>query len=313
MPAFLNNLFLTVVVFPSLAFASVTEYQTELERASWNFDGDKFQCRLIHDVSDFGQFILSQNAGGPLTLQLNSDWLPSTGIEASFRLLQPQWQSADEQADRRFGARWQSGHATMVQTAEGFLQSLELGWNWQAQLSDGQGQQWWVNSANVHGQPASLAMRRCRKQLLPMSYEQVRRLQLSYPSGSVEADGQMARYIDAAAQYTLADPRITKVLVDGHTDDEGDSLSNLVLSRTRADEIAARLVAAGVPADKLEIRGHGERFPLASNGSRNGRATNRRVTIRLVMNNDGTPISTDDELDLNATLPKSLNGQVTVK
>ncbi|WP_051215952.1 OmpA family protein [Ferrimonas futtsuensis] len=300
---------MTAVVFPALANAAVVKFDTPLERAGWKFDGDKFQCRLIHEVDHFGRFVLSRHAGHSLSLALESDWLPEQGIDARFSLQKPGWQPSSPDAGHHYPAHWQQSQARLVGAGEPFLQALELGWNWQVVLSDSQGQQWQVSSANVQGQPAALAMRQCLKQLLPVSYEQVRRLEIPYPSGAVEPASGAADSIDAAAAYVQADSRIRKVLVDGHSDSDGDSLANLVLSRTRADEIAARLVAAGVPAAKIEIRGHGERFPLVSNGSATGRAKNRRVTIRLVMAGDDLPPSQAEAPDMSSTLPKTLNAQ----
>ncbi|WP_169307149.1 MotY family protein [Ferrimonas sediminicola] len=289
----------------------MSNFETPLERAEWEFDGDKFDCRLTHEVENFGRFVLSRSAGHGLVLALQSDWLPDDGLTATFSLQQPGWQpSAPEQGDR-FDARWHRGEATLVAVAAPFLQALELGWNWRADLNDGAGQGWRVSSANVHGQPAALEMRRCLKRLLPMSYEQVRRLELNYASGGIEPPGPAGELIAAAAAYVQADARIKRVLVDGHTDSDGDSLANLVLSRTRADEVAARLVAAGVEADKIEIRGHGERFPIVSNGSSKGRERNRRVTIRLVMEEQPATAAADNGApDMSATLPKTLSDQV---
>ncbi|WP_286339680.1 OmpA family protein [Ferrimonas sp. YFM] len=287
----------------------MVKFDTPLERAGWKFDGDKFQCRLIHEVENFGRFVLSRHAGHPLTLSLDTDWLPEQGIDANFSLQTPGWQPASPDAAHHYPAQWQQSKARLVGAGEPFLQALELGWNWQVDLNDQLGQQWQVSSANVQGQPAALEMRQCLKQLLPMSYEQVRRLEIPYPSGGVEPANRATASINAAAAYVQADHRIRKVLVDGHTDSDGDSLANLVLSRTRADEIAARLVAAGVPAAKIEIRGHGERFPLVSNGSANGRAKNRRVTIRLVMAGEDQVASQEEAPDMNSTLPKKLSAQ----
>ncbi len=309
MSSLINKVFLTAVVFPALANAAVVKFGTPLERAGWKFDGDKFQCRLIHEVDNFGRFVLRRHAGHPLSLALEADWLPGQGIDAEFSLQKPGWQPSSPDVAHHYSAHWQQSQARLVGAGEPFLQALELGWNWQVDLGDQLGQQWRVSSANVQGQSAALEMRQCLNQLLPMSYEQVRRLEIRYSSGGVEPAFGAADNIHAAAAYVQADARINKVLVDGHTDSDGDSLSNLVLSRTRADEIAARLVAAGVPAAKIEIRGHGERFPLVSNGSAAGRAKNRRVTIRLVMAGDDQAPSQEAAPDMSSTLPKILNAQ----
>jgi OOP family OmpA-OmpF porin len=51
------------------------------------------------------------------------------------------------------------------------------------------------------------------------------------------------------------------------------------LSLRRAEEVARRLIAAGIEAGRLQARGRGEDHPLANNTTRRGRAMNRRVEL----------------------------------
>jgi outer membrane protein OmpA-like peptidoglycan-associated protein len=70
-----------------------------------------------------------------------------------------------------------------------------------------------------------------------------------------------------------------KIMIEGHTDSLGSESYNLVLSKQRADAVQDFLVQAGVTADRLESRGLGESYPVASNKSEAGRQQNRRVEI----------------------------------
>jgi len=65
----------------------------------------------------------------------------------------------------------------------------------------------------------------------------------------------------------------------GHTDATGDPAANEALSVERANAIKAALVERGVPADKLQAAGLGERRPVASNTTPEGRVLNRRVEL----------------------------------
>ena len=77
-----------------------------------------------------------------------------------------------------------------------------------------------------------------------------------------------------------------EVRIDGYTDAVGDDAYNIDLSRRRAASVQAALqpLLAGTPVT-LQVAGHGEADPVASNkkpdGSDDpiGRAKNRRVTI----------------------------------
>lgn len=69
--------------------------------------------------------------------------------------------------------------------------------------------------------------------------------------------------------------------IDGHTDNTGSAEYNQALSQRRAVSVAQYLNNRGVDAQRLLIVGFGEARPIADNGTEIGRATNRRVEIRI--------------------------------
>ena len=77
-------------------------------------------------------------------------------------------------------------------------------------------------------------------------------------------------------------PEITKIEVQGHTDDSGRDDYNLALSQDRADAVRQWLVDAGIPGDKLVAKGYGYLKPAADNRIRQGRQANRRVVFVIL-------------------------------
>jgi outer membrane protein OmpA-like peptidoglycan-associated protein len=71
------------------------------------------------------------------------------------------------------------------------------------------------------------------------------------------------------------------VTIDGHTDNVGAADSNKALSQQRADTVMGELVHKGVSAGRLSAEGHGQDNPIADNSTAEGRAQNRRVTVRV--------------------------------
>lgn len=69
-------------------------------------------------------------------------------------------------------------------------------------------------------------------------------------------------------------------LISGHTDADGSDASNLRLGQQRADAVAA--IAREVGAGSTSTRTYGERVPIASNDTEEGKAQNRRVEIQCV-------------------------------
>jgi len=69
--------------------------------------------------------------------------------------------------------------------------------------------------------------------------------------------------------------------VIGHTDRVGAVEFNDALSRKRAETVASRLVAAGVPAERIAVAGRGEREPLIPTNDEVAEPRNRRVEIKV--------------------------------
>ena len=75
------------------------------------------------------------------------------------------------------------------------------------------------------------------------------------------------------------------VVVEGATDSTGDAEYNYALSQRRADAVIQYLASQhNVPAYKIYLIGLGKDKPVESNQTREGRAKNRRVDVRLMTN-----------------------------
>ena len=87
--------------------------------------------------------------------------------------------------------------------------------------------------------------------------------------------------ISAAGQKRLSEffsqSTASFFMITGHTDSTASDAYNLRLSLRRANAVAR--VAAASGANVTDIRGFGERQPVASNATAAGRAQNRRVEI----------------------------------
>lgn len=68
-----------------------------------------------------------------------------------------------------------------------------------------------------------------------------------------------------------------KFSVEGHTDSDGEEISNQKLSEARSKAVMEKMIELGIAADRLTSKGHGESKPMAGNDSPEGKAQNRRV------------------------------------
>lgn len=112
----------------------------------------------------------------------------------------------------------------------------------------------------------------------------VRLLRASFPTGGPalsEAEAPMLRRIAAAL-----DPEPGPITVVGHTDNvpisnASPTRNNDTLSRDRAASAAAMLQRFLADPARVSFLGRGDAAPIASNGTAEGRARNRRVEFRI--------------------------------
>ena len=81
--------------------------------------------------------------------------------------------------------------------------------------------------------------------------------------------------------------------VRGYTDTSGSAMTNLALSRQRAEAVVRYLtVVKEIPLHRIHVIGAGSESPVADNKTRDGREQNRRVEIKLfVADLDGAAVS----------------------
>jgi OOP family OmpA-OmpF porin len=72
------------------------------------------------------------------------------------------------------------------------------------------------------------------------------------------------------------------VIAIGHTDSIGTDEYNQKLSVRRAESVKAYLVSKGVEPNRIYTEGKGEKQPVATNKTAEGRAKNRRTEIEVI-------------------------------
>ena len=72
------------------------------------------------------------------------------------------------------------------------------------------------------------------------------------------------------------------IIAVGHTDAVGSDAYNQKLSMRRSNAVKAYLINKGVDKTRIYTEGKGEKQPVADNGTKQGRAKNRRVEIEVV-------------------------------
>jgi Outer membrane protein and related peptidoglycan-associated (lipo)proteins len=106
------------------------------------------------------------------------------------------------------------------------------------------------------------------------------------------------RTVQKVAEFLNQYPE-RKILIEGFTDSQGSDAYNQKLSQERAQAVRDELAKNGVAAQRVDIVGYGEQYPVASNDNSAGRQQNRRVEIVVSKENgadvtDRTTMHIDD-------------------
>ena len=105
----------------------------------------------------------------------------------------------------------------------------------------------------------------------------------NFKFGKVDLPDTAKQRIDQMITDLKADPKGVFIELEGHTDNVGSKEYNNQLGQERADAVKRYLYEAHqVPLHKINVISYGEDKPVAPNNTRDGRAQNRRVVIKVL-------------------------------
>lgn len=107
------------------------------------------------------------------------------------------------------------------------------------------------------------------------------KVSFAFNASELTPDAQMM--VDELAEKVKADNRGLYIEIEGHTDATGEASYNKKLGMQRAEAVRDYLYQAhGIPLHRIAVYSFGEDQPVAENDSREGRARNRRVVVKVL-------------------------------
>ena len=103
---------------------------------------------------------------------------------------------------------------------------------------------------------------------------------ITFATDSANISSSFYSVLDSVG-IVLAEFKDTSIDISGYTDSTGGDMYNQQLSERRANSVASYIVRTGVAHGRIQSRGFGKRYPVASNDTAMGRAQNRRVEISI--------------------------------
>jgi outer membrane protein OmpA-like peptidoglycan-associated protein len=105
----------------------------------------------------------------------------------------------------------------------------------------------------------------------------------NFKFGKVDLPDTAKQRIDQMVTDLKADPKGIFIELEGHTDNVGSKEYNTKLGEERAEAVKRYLYEAHqVPLHKINVISYGEEKPVSPNKTKDGRAQNRRVVIKVL-------------------------------
>jgi len=105
----------------------------------------------------------------------------------------------------------------------------------------------------------------------------------NFTFGKALLPDQAKAKLDEMITAIKADPKGAYFEIEGHTDNVGDKMFNEKLGMERADAVKRYLYESHqIPLHRMNVISYGEDKPVAPNNTKDGRAQNRRVVIRVL-------------------------------
>ncbi|HYH96590.1 OmpA family protein, partial [Hyalangium sp.] len=144
------------------------------------------------------------------------------------------------------------------------------------------------NCINQAGPADNQGCPAAQKQLIVIKQDRIDIKDMVYfDSGKATIQARSNALLDQMAKVLAEHPEITKVIIEGHTDDRGPVEFNRTLSQQRAEAVRDYLVKKGLATERFEAKGFGPDRPLQPNTTSQGRAANRRVDFLTRYAEDG--------------------------
>jgi outer membrane protein OmpA-like peptidoglycan-associated protein len=101
--------------------------------------------------------------------------------------------------------------------------------------------------------------------------------------GESELSDSAKMSLAAVVAELKKNPRSVFIVIEGYTDSVGPSVVNERLGLARAEAVERYLYEQyQIPLPKMDVISYGEENPVAPNGTREGRAQNRRVVVKVM-------------------------------
>ena len=271
--------------FFSACSAFALDYGSSVGNTHWQVSGSVFECRFEQEIPNYGRAVFYHQAGEDVRFRLETMRNLMEESQAQVSIMPPPWQpSRKSEALGEVQLVKQSPNLELDSgRTNQFLHALMDG-KWPAiahRTYYDPNRYVQLHVSAVEFQKFYPTYVRCAKQLLTVNFSQVENSKVLFKLGQHGLAPQDKALLDEIIYYIKNDPRVYAVYLDGHTDGTGRRFANREISRARVGQVERYFLDHGINPDIITTRFHGDRYPVATNATAEGRAQNRRVTVQL--------------------------------
>ena len=111
--------------------------------------------------------------------------------------------------------------------------------------------------------------------------QQIRLSNTMFSQSSAEVIPASFAELDRIAETMKAYPTM-EILLEGHTDNQGEVQKNVKLSADRVEQVKKYLLSKGIDGKRIQTKAWGPARPIASNTTEQTRQKNRRVEFTIL-------------------------------
>ncbi|MCO7227200.1 OmpA family protein [Pleionea sp. CnH1-48] len=268
--------------------ADFRAYEAEVDESVWDYSGNPVRCELKHKIPLFGEAIFYSSAGRLPNMTFILDGSRNrvaTDKPIHIRSLAPDWLP---------GKRGNEIGKVMTLPGEKTLNIFDdVAWKLLIALESGRIPTFFYRDLLDNSDQVSVALSniqfrnvytdflQCVDDLLPYGFREIEYSLVHFRFNSSRLGDDAKKKLDWLAAYLKYDERYDSVVIEGHTDSIAFRRYNKALGLKRAKMVREYLVKQGVDRSKVRVISRGERRPLESNATEEGRALNRRVFITV--------------------------------
>lgn len=278
------------VIFSLVPVLKAEDFEANIASSRWQSSTSKIECTLTHTIPGYGRALFNQSCGGKQHFALES--ILGRQLPGSAQLVvYPQQWKCDSEPVLLANLPLSVGEEPVELNKHTTYQLLAALRNGQTAAfvmapPDASFQKRCTGDDKIFLSPVGFQKAyknylKCIDDMVPDSFAELKVTEIYFDSGSTILSYAAESQLNELKEYILADGKIRRVDITGHSDSKGGYISNMHMANKRMWAVKDFLVFGGVKPDIFTLKGYADTMPVASNKTEQGRAKNRRVVIKL--------------------------------